>query len=329
MIFAGAIYHNEIPAFLKPYLETDAMQRLKHIDMNCGMNYTSFPLFENIEAYSRFHHSLGCALIVWHFTQDEAQTLAALFHDIATPVFSHVVDFVYGDYLNQEVTENKTAEFIRNDSRIMARLNLDSIALEQVSDYHIYPVADCDAPRLCADRLEYIFGDLLDYRYAAEDDLRKLYDDLCVLPNEEGALELGFLHPEYGAQFALYALKCGRIYSGDDNRYAMEYLADILRDAMREGIITEKDLFTREQHVLHLLENSSLKNRTSFFRRMNETVKCDESDPDARMIDAKKRYVDPLCANGKRISKCSDAVNKEIQQFLNTDYRYYLKGIIR
>ena len=329
MIFAGGIYHNEIPAFMKPYLQSDAMQRLKHIDMNCGMNYTSFPLFENIEAYSRFHHSLGCALIVWHFTHDEVQSLAALFHDIATPVFSHVVDFVYGDYLSQEVTENKTAEFIRNDRCIMAQLDLDNISLEQVSDYHIYPVADCDAPGLCADRLEYIFGDLLDYRYADEDDLRRLYNDLTVIPNEEGVNELSFLHEECGAQFALYALKCGRIYSGDENRYAMEYLAAIIREAMREGNLCEKDLFTREEDVLHTLEKSSLKERIGFFRRMNETVKCAVNDPDARMIDAKKRYVDPLCVNGMRISKCSEAVNKEIQQFLNTDYHYYLKGIIR
>ena len=105
MIFHGSIYHHEIPEFLEPYLETEAMQRLKLIDMNCGMNYTSYPRFKKIEAYSRFHHSLGCALIVWHFTHDRVQSLAALFHDIATPAFSHVVDFVYGDYENQETTE--------------------------------------------------------------------------------------------------------------------------------------------------------------------------------------------------------------------------------
>ena len=156
MIFHGSIYHHEIPEFLEPYLETEAMQRLKLIDMNCGMNYTSYPRFKKIEAYSRFHHSLGCALIVWHFTHDRVQSLAALFHDIATPAFSHVVDFVYGDYENQETTEDRTAMMIRNDPGIMSQLKLEGIDAELVSDYHLYPIADNASPRLCADRLEYI-----------------------------------------------------------------------------------------------------------------------------------------------------------------------------
>ena len=39
------LYHEEIPSFLLPYLDSMAMQRLKGIDMNCGVNYTSYPLF--------------------------------------------------------------------------------------------------------------------------------------------------------------------------------------------------------------------------------------------------------------------------------------------
>ena len=67
-----------IPSFLQPYLETDAMQRLKGIDMNCGVQLTSFPLFVNRKTVNRYTHSLITALLAWHFTADEKQTSSAV-----------------------------------------------------------------------------------------------------------------------------------------------------------------------------------------------------------------------------------------------------------
>ena len=86
------IYHEEIPDFLLDYLRLPILERLKQVGMNCGCEYTSFPQFKILKPYSRYDHSLGVALIVWHFTRDKAQTVAGLLHDIATPVFAHVVD---------------------------------------------------------------------------------------------------------------------------------------------------------------------------------------------------------------------------------------------
>ena len=116
-----------IPSFLQPYLETDAMQRLKGIDMNCGVQLTSFPLFVNRKTVNRYTHSLITALLAWHFTADDKQTLACLFHDIATPVFSHTVDFVNGDYMNQESTEAGIAEILEKDAGIFTQLKKDGM----------------------------------------------------------------------------------------------------------------------------------------------------------------------------------------------------------
>ena len=44
--------------------------------------------------YSSLDHSIAVALIIWHFTKDKKQTLSGLFHDIATPVFKHSIDFM-------------------------------------------------------------------------------------------------------------------------------------------------------------------------------------------------------------------------------------------
>ena len=47
----------------------------------------------NQREYSILEHSVGVALITWHFTRDKKQTLAALFHDISSPAFKHWPNF--------------------------------------------------------------------------------------------------------------------------------------------------------------------------------------------------------------------------------------------
>ena len=123
--------------------------------MNCGCEYTDFPLYRHTKPYSRFDHSVGVALITWHFTQSPRQTVAGLLHDIATPVFAHVVDFLNGDHLNQESTEAGTEDLLRRCSALLALLERDGVAVEDAADYHRFPLADNPSPRLSADRLEY------------------------------------------------------------------------------------------------------------------------------------------------------------------------------
>ena len=116
------IYHNEIPVFLRECIETPIIQRIRSIRMNCGCEYTAFPQFADIDSYSRYDHSVGVALIVWHFTYDRKQAIAGLLHDVASPVFAHVVDFMHGDYLTQESTEDGTEMLIADSTELQAVL---------------------------------------------------------------------------------------------------------------------------------------------------------------------------------------------------------------
>jgi hypothetical protein len=303
------------------------MRRLKNVDMNCGMSFTSFPRFSCVQPYSRFHHSLGTAVIVWHFTQSRTQTLAALFHDISTPAFSHVIDFLHGDHMSQKSTENKTEEFILKDPQIMRQLEKDGIDVKDVSDYHMYPIADNDSPRLSADRLEYTCGNIISYSFAAEEDLRRLYGDLHTGVNEEGVPELMFTRQEYAEEFAHLALKCGKIYSCDEDRYGMEYLARLIQKGIRLSVLREEDLYTSDEEVMAKLEKSPLKEETDFYRRLSGTAPADPSDPQGFIIYTKKRYIDPAGPLG-RVTAISEAFRKEAEAFLALDYGYRLKGVI-
>ena len=128
------------PVFLEAFCHTPEMQRLREVGMNCGCEYTAFPRFRSLRPYSRYEHSLGVARIVWDFTGDPAATLAGLFHDIASPPFSHSVDFLFGDALRQEFTERGTGKILRASRQIPALLADLGLRVEDVEDYHRYPI---------------------------------------------------------------------------------------------------------------------------------------------------------------------------------------------
>lgn len=64
------IYEKEPLEFINNLIHVPSMQRLKDIGMNCGVEYTAFDFFSNIVPYSRYQHSIGVALIVYHFSHD-------------------------------------------------------------------------------------------------------------------------------------------------------------------------------------------------------------------------------------------------------------------
>ena len=113
-----------LPEAILPALNAPSLIRLTQIDMNCGLNYTQFPLFTITRPYSRYEHSVGVAKLLTYFQRDEAEILSGLFHDIATPVFSHVADFMNHDHLKQESTEEPTERMIGKCQRNGWRLKL-------------------------------------------------------------------------------------------------------------------------------------------------------------------------------------------------------------
>ncbi len=320
-------YETEIPSFIKPYLETEEMQRLKGIDMNCGMNYTSIPFFQNIEPYSRYTHSIGTALIIYHFTKDKKQTLSGLFHDIATPAFSHVIDFLHGDALKQESTEDKTEEILSASGEIRSILAEDGIVLSEVSNYHLYPIADNDSPLLSSDRLEYTFSASIDYHSGNADQYQSIYDDIAAGTNEAGCEELVFRHKDMAEAFASAALKNGMVFSSKEDRCCMQVLAELIKEVIRRNILQEKDLYTTEEKVIAQLENSSMSSQWHHFQSIDHVMISQEPKEGWIKIAAKKRYIDPYCIEtGERISQSSLKIQQEIESFKNEQYQEWMKG---
>ena len=313
------VYHDTLPEPLRRLSETAVLARLRGVGMNCGCEYTAFSRFACCKSYSRYTHSVGVGLIVWHFTQDLKQAAAGLLHDAATPVFAHVVDFLRGDHLKQEATEAGTRELIERSGELQAVLREYGLSTDEVCDYHLYPVADNDSPRLSADRLEYTLGNALQFSFASLPELREIHEDLAVAENEQGQPELSFRSERQALAFAELALRCGRVYVCDEDRYSMQRLSELLRLALDRGVLTERDLMTDESAVIALLESSPLCEDWRAYRAMHviHRQSVPGKNGEWRRIPAKKRYIDPLICGVGRTTGVFPAFHAAVQSFLD------------
>ena len=313
------------PEWLNDYIETKELLKQRYISVTCGKIYSN--LFEIDFFFSSLDHSVAVALIVWHFTHDKKQTLSGLFHDIATPVFKHCVDFLNGDYMTQESTEDLTSKIIGSSKEIMDLLKRDNIKLEEVDDYHIYPVADNDTPKLSADRFEYSLSNaLLTYKLSNIDDIKKIYNDVILDKDEEGTLELSFKSKATALEFVKITSKLSIIYRDDKTRYSMQLIADIIKKLNEDGLITKEDLYNKkESEVIEIIENSKYKEIFNIWKNAKNVKVSKEKPKNVYFVHhgAKIRYIDPL-VNKKRISSISKEAKKEINKNLSYDMNNYV-----
>ena len=313
---------------IQPYLEAPELLRLKGVGMHCGLEYTSFPFYNTLShfPFSRYEHSLGVASICLRFSNDPKVAISALFHDISTPCFAHVVDFLHGDYTKQEYTEGATASIIGSSSFITSRLRQDGLTVDDVADYHRYPIADNDSPNLSSDRLEYSLSNFLRFNLLPYAKVRQLYDDLTLGINEEGEPEICFRHLDKAEEFAHYALKNGAIYSADEDRFAMEYLASTLKEAFALGLLEEKDLMGDEPTLIAKLTSSpNGKALWDDFRSLSLLKKSALPFEGGIQIAGKLRYINPYVLGKGRVSSLSRTIKREIDSFLSFDFGLYLK----
>ena len=318
------LYAEPLPAYLWDLYQTPLLRRICGIDMNCGVNYTSFPLFADHSWYSRGEHSLSCARLALHFGLSPAAVTACLFHDCATPVFSHSVDFLHGDYMVQESTEERTAAMIQQDSDVQAILDRSGLSTEDVADYHRYPLADNPSPRLSCDRLEYTLGNILNYGFAGFDTVRSFLDDLIVNDTQD---ELVFRHRDRAAAFAFLSLKCSHVYTSDADRYAMEFLARLLKAAIRNEILSEDDFYRlNEEEAIRRIIDSPLRSAWYHFTGLSRILRAQQPQEGYYKINAKHRYIDPMVQGQGRIRELEPAYEARLQEYLSETCDYYIKG---
>ena len=294
----------KIPRFLNKYLEVPSLVRLKNIGYFCGMDYASKEVYDFRELITRYDHSLTVALLTWRFTHDKKATIAGLFHDVATPCFAHVIDYMNKDYANQESTEEYTEEIIKNDKELRRCLRIDKLKYNDICDFKEFSIVDNKRPKLCADRYDGLILTGYNWTKSIElSDILEFTDNLCLHMNEDNILELGFKDRNICSRVLKVSDEIDLICHSNEDNYMMELLADITRITISKNIIEYKDLYyLTEVELFDKIRNSDddelLKLLDKFYN-----IKASEI-PDTIMIDVKKRDLNPLCYEGRIKNIC-------------------------
>lgn len=291
---------SNIPVFLEKYLKSPSLNRLKKVGYFCGMDYASKNVYDFAEYISRYDHSLTVALLTYKLTKHKEATLAALFHDIATPCFSHVIDYMNGDYEKQESTEEFTELILKSDDYLIECLKKDNIDLNDIIDFKKHSVVDNNRPKVCADRIDGVILTGIGWtKNVNQEDIDNIIDDLTVFQNENNEEEIGFKNIII-AQKVLGISENIDVYchSNEDN-YMMLLLAKITKMAIDRKYISYEDLYYyNEENLFSVLKEQDDEELTLLIKKF-ETIKITEI-PVTIIPNAKIRDLNPI-VNGKRL----------------------------
>jgi hypothetical protein len=289
-----------IPEFLIKYLECPSLIRLKKVGYFCGMDYASKDIYDFREYISRYDHSLTVSLLVYKLTKNKKETLAGLFHDVGTPSFSHVIDYMNKDYEYQESTEEFTEKIIMSDDYLLTCLKEDDISPDEIINFKRYSVVDNNRPKVCADRIDGVILTGIGWtKNISKDDISRIVSDLSLYKNEDGEDEIGFSKLEVAKRVLEISESIDEYCHSIEDNYMMELLAIITRLAIDRGYITYDNLYYFDEEkifsILNEIDDLELQSLLIKFK----TIKKEEIEL-IELPPIKKRKLNPIVSR-KRI----------------------------
>ncbi len=298
--YKNLLINDKIPDFLIKYLNCPSIKRLKNIGYFCGMDYASKEIYDFSEYISRYDHSLDVALITWNLTHNKVETISSLFHDVSTPCFAHVIDYMNKDYANQESTEEYTEKIIKNDSYLINLLKEDNIDVNDIINFKKYSIVDNNRPKLCSDRLDgVILTGLFWTKNITKNDIKNILDHLIVLKNENNEYELGFNNISVANKVMEVSDSIDLICHSNEDNYMMQLLANLTKYSIDNNYLNYEDLYLlTDNYIFNIFDNiNDLYFKEQYLKF--KTIKLNEV-PYQEMPYIKKRELN-LLVNGRRI----------------------------
>lgn len=281
-------------------INSKPIQRLKGINQAGASQYA----IEG-KTVTRYEHSLGVMILLKKLGASVEEQIAGLLHDIPHTAFSHVIDFVFKN-TNHEFHEKFHEEIILQSEipTILKKFNFD---IGRILDEHNFPLLEKPLPDLCADRIDYTLRDMV----ASEGFSNKInsYISSFIVHNNEIIINEKLIAKDFSED---YLRMDEEKWSHPLEVALFQILADAIKIALKEKILTEKDLFEDDLFVYTKLEKSG-----------NQLIlkKLDMLSPNLKIIDDpndfhfhsrnKLRYINPKFLNS------NGTINRVTDKFID------------
>lgn len=301
MIITDRIYGkvDVINPLIIELLGSRPMRRLKQIGQDGATHFVQ-PIWNA----TRFEHSFGTWYLAKYFNRPIEEQVACLLHDVPHTAFSHVVDFVMDDH-NQEYHDRFLKQVVLSSDipAICQKYGLDIHKVLQKENYYLL---DNRTPELSFDRWDYFMRDAHQLSILPLASI-KLIVSSAKLQNEQFYFE----DLNVASQLCLVSLTvCQLGYTSASSHGAYFLLAEALKIALKENILTEDDLFKTDEFVWQKLRHTGNGTINAYIARLTpnqEFIYAPKEDAEFYGRN-KARYIDPLVLRDHELKNTSELV---------------------
>ena len=307
MIIEDRIYGKEEinEQVLIDLISSAPVQRLKEISQ-FGMPDEYY----HLPSFSRFEHSIGVLIFLRRLNAGLEEQIAGLLHDVSHTAFSHVMDWVIGDPIKENY-QDETLLKIFEETEIKNILERHGFNCKKIAAIENYSLLEQSIPYLCADRVDYSLREIKFLH--SEQDAEKILKDLKSI---NGKITLASI--ETAELFARYYRNLNKEHwAGDETKARYYILANILKKAIKEKIISIEDMMKTDKEIIKVLKKSNTEEILSGLNLLKNGFYVKKTEKKGISLPKKFRYVDPeFFHNGKIIflSEFSEEYKKTLEE---------------
>lgn len=275
------------------------MQRLKAISQDGAPHF-----IQPVRNVNRFEHSVGAWYLSSRYSRPIEEQLASLLHDVPHTAFSHVIDFVMHDERHEYHDRFTKALIMRSEiPEICARHGIDIQLVLHKEHFHLL---ENDLPDISVDRWDYFMRDGYAFGLLPKQTVKLFLSAVKVEDNQ-----FYFDDLRIASQFAILFTNFCRLIWLDPTAHGSFFLiAEALKIALVQGIITQDDLFQTDEFVLTKLQKAHHAEIDDLLARLQPGRNFAYAPQGEAEFygPSKPRNVDPLVKQGARLCRVSELV---------------------
>lgn len=287
-------------------IHSPSIQRLKYISQ-----YGVPDQFYHFKNYSRYEHSLGVMLLLRKLGAPVKEQVAGLLHDVSHTSFSHIIDWVLSNGPTSEDYQDSQHEKFIKSSELPKILTQYHYSVDEIIDYHNFPLLERESPDICADRIDYSLREFKSEEVLKYKNIFTVFENKIVLIDKESAYLFGtsFLQRQIDH------------WGNDEGNIRWYVFSNLLKYCLKQKIVSIKDFWKSEDYIVRTLTASNdevVRKFLALLRKRSLSIM-----PRTSVIVYKKfRFVDPeYIASGKlyRLSKTDSNFKSQIKKALKAN----------